>query len=289
MGFLPSQSDWETIVFGKTKHLLAAFAALILAGFIQPLDTSLVSTSSTVIGVLALAVWFAPASPMVFVCLGAGLKTTVSPVWIRVLAVALCGVGVCLTLLGVAFAPPGAGLLSALHGGGLTLAVVASLLCMTPKWLSARAARLAAVGVGLSSLLAIWSLLSVPAVLFQARAVAAGAPYCIAQHGPSRKVETLWDLRGFSFYTRVSGSKDSSGWYFHGVLTVEGAAGRQYFNWSPRHLRFDRIEHPDRFIASVQNLCSPKLAQGGGMNVRRYSSARSAVPGPRPFRVVVPS
>lgn len=250
------------MTFVKTKYLLPAFAALILAGFIQPLDAGLVSKNSAMISALALAVWFAPASPMVFVYLGAGLPPPASPVWSQSFAVVVFGIGLCLTLLCVAISAPGSKFLSMLHGGGLTLAVVASLLYMTPKRLSARAARLAAAGVGLSSLLAIWSLLSVPAVLFQARAVAAGAPYCIAQHGPSRKVETLWDLRGFSFYTRDSGYKDNSGWYFHGVLTVEGAEGRQYFNWSPRRLRFDRIEHPDRFIASVQKLCSPRLAQG---------------------------
>jgi len=73
------------MTFVKTKYLLPAFAALILAGFIQPLDAGLVSKNSAMISALALAVWFAPASPMVFVYLGAGLPppsvTSLEPVF----------------------------------------------------------------------------------------------------------------------------------------------------------------------------------------------------------------
>ena len=271
---------------GRPKLLLLVSALLILAGFLQPLNHL---PNLNVMSMIAFAVWLAPAVPLICVCLRAMMASPLSQVWALFLTVAAFWIGLCLTLLGSAFAPPGAAFISAVRGCGLTLAVCAGLLSLAPEAPGERAEWLAVSGLMLASLLAIWSLLCVPLVLIQAERAAAGAPYCIAQHGPSRSVDGFWDLRGFSFYTRDSGYKDNSGWYFHGVLIVEGAEGRQYFNWSPRHLRFDRIEHPNRYSVSVRNLCSPRLALKWDSGVTRYSSARSAVPGPRPFRMALPS
>lgn len=241
----------------RSKILLPVSAVLILVGFLQPLDSL---PSPSMISMIAFAVWLAPAVPLICVCLRAVMAPPISQGWALFWAVAALGIGCCLTLLGSAFAPPGSVLISAVQGGGLTLAVSASLLSLAPEAPGGRAVWLAVAGLMLASLLAIWSLLCVPIVLIQAERSAAGAPYCIAQHGPSRRVDGFWDLRGFSLYSRDSGYKDNSGWYFHGILIVEDGEGQSYFNWSPRNMRFDRINHPERFIAPLRNLCRPELA-----------------------------
>lgn len=241
----------------RSRFLLPVSAMLILAGFLQPLDHL---PNLNVTSLIAFAVWLAPTVPLICVCLGALMASPLSQVWALFWAVAVLGIGLCLTLLGSGSAPPGAALLSAVQGCGMTLAVSASLLSLAPEAPGGRPAWLAVSGLIFASLLALWSLLCVPVVSIQAKRSAAGAPYCIAQHGPSRSVDGYWDLRGFSLYTRDSGYKGNSGWYFHGVLIVEEAEGQSYFNWSPRKMRFDRINHPERLIAPLRNLCRPELA-----------------------------
>ena len=240
----------------RPKAVLPTSAVLILAGFLQPLYGP---DRFDVISVIVFAVWLAPAVPLICFSLRAMMASPLSQVWALILTVAALCIGLCLTLLGSAFAPPGSGLISAVQGCGLTLAVSASLLSLAPEAPGGRGTWPVVSGLVLASLLALWSLLCVPVVLIQAERAAAGAPYCIAQHGPSRRVDGFWDLRGFSLYNRDSGYKDNSGWYFHGILMVEGAEGRGYFNWSPRNMRFDRIPHPERFIAPLRNLCRPEL------------------------------
>ena len=48
-----------------------------------------------------------------------------------------------------------------------------------------------------------------------------------------KTVTSLWDLRGFAFYTTASSDKDTSQDDFHGLLIVKGSAGRQVYDWSP--------------------------------------------------------
>lgn len=240
--------------------VLLTCAALIFAGLIQPMDTKLFEEAMDVGAAALLLAWFAPALPAAMVILRIALPRPVSPALIWPLAIAVLLIGLFLTLASTAFSSPHSTLLSVTHGGVLSVAGASSVLCLAIGRIGSNGARLAFSGLALSAAAAAWSLLSVPSVLFQANRISAGHPSCISHHGPSSEVSSIWDLRGFSFYTTDSGYKSSSGWYFHGILIVEGNDGRQYFNWSPRRFRFDRIERPERFIAPLRNLCVPSSA-----------------------------
>ncbi|MBT3143641.1 hypothetical protein KMP95_06080 [Ruegeria litorea] len=188
------------------------------------------------------------------------MPSPASPARIWPLAIAALLFGLFLTLVSAAFSSPHSTLFSMAHGGALSLAVASSVLCLAIGRIVSGGARLAFSGMAVSATAAVWSLLSVPSVVFQANRISAGYPLCISHHGPSSDVSSIWDLRGFSFYTTDSGYKSTSGWYFHGTLTVDGNDGRQYFNWSPHRFRFDQIEHPERFIAPLRSLCEPSPA-----------------------------
>ena len=237
-----------------------AFAALIFAGFIQPIDTMLFDETMDLVKVASLLAWFAPALPTVIVILWIALPRPASPALIWPVAIAVFLVGLFLTFASTVLSSPHSTLLSVTHGGALSLAGASSVLCLAIGRIGSNGVRLAFSGMALSAAAAAWSLLAVPSVVFQANRISAGDPLCISHHGPSSDVSSIWDLRGFSFYTTDSGYKSTSGWYFHGVLTVDGNDGRQYFNWSPRRFRFDRVEPPPRLIASLRNLCKPASA-----------------------------
>jgi hypothetical protein len=106
---------------------------------------------------------------------------------------------------------------------------------------------------------AVWSLASVAVVLVSVHRLADGAPFCLAHHGyHSTVVESVWELRWFSFYTTETGYKDTSTDYFHGVLAVETPKGDKIYNWSPRGMRFDPIDRPHLFRnPSLMSPCSP--------------------------------
>ena len=111
----------------------------------------------------------------------------------------------------------------------------------------------------LSVAAALWSVAAGVAAGWQAASRAAGQPYCLARHtSAAAPVTSLADLRGFVFYTTATGYKDSSNWYFHGLLIVDAPSGRQVYNWSPQRLRFDLLGHPDRFIAATLKACEPQ-------------------------------
>lgn len=173
------------------------------------------------------------------------MPSPASPARIWPLAIAALLVGLFLTLVSAAFSSPHSTLLSMAHGGALSLAVASSVLCLAIGRIDSGGARLAFSGMALSATAAAWSLLSVPSVVFQANRISAGYPLCLSHHGPSSDVSSIWDLRGVSFYTTDSGYKSTSGWYFHGILLVDGNDGRQHFNWSPRRFRFDQINTPN--------------------------------------------
>ncbi len=240
--------------------LLPAAAALILAGFIQPIDQRSFAGSVDILNAVYLLVWFAPALPAAMVLLRFALPRPLSPALVWPIAIVTFLVGLFLTLLSLGFSSSLSGPLLSAHGSILSLAVASSILCLAIGQIDSNTARLAIFGMAVSAAAAIWSLLSVPAVVFQAHQTAAGSPFCITHHDSSSVVDSLWDLRGFSFYTTASGYKSTSTWYFHGILIVDGDDGLGYFNWSPRHFRFDRIDHPERFIAPLENLCTPSSA-----------------------------
>ncbi|MGB0695738.1 MAG: hypothetical protein ACPGOY_08815 [Rhodospirillaceae bacterium] len=106
--------------------------------------------------------------------------------------------------------------------------------------------------------LALWSLSSVPYVVVQANQIVAGRPYCLGAHTGHYPVQSLAELRGFYFYTTVTGYKSSSRWFFHGILLVETEQGLEAYNWSPRAFRFYRISNPDRMLESPFQACTPK-------------------------------
>jgi len=253
-------TGWEPRALKKTSIVFLSFAALIFAGLVQPIDTKRFDETTDVVKAALLLAWSAPTLPTAAVFLRIALPRPASPALIWPVAIAVFLVGLFLTLASAAFSSPHSTLFSVTHGGALSLAGASSVLCLAIGRIDSNGARLAFSGMALSAAAAAWSLLSVPSVVFQANRISAGYPLCISHHGPSSDVSSIWDLRGFSFYTTDSGYKSTSGWYFHGILIVDGNDGRQYFNWSPRRFRFDRVEHPERFIASLRNLCEPSSA-----------------------------
>ena len=177
----------------------------------------------------------------------------------RLLARILAGfsvvLGLFLTLASGAFGPFTD--TQALHGVSLTMALASSFLIWSglngkpqPSWA-------AKIGISVATVTALWSLLTVPVVLVQARTISDGAPYCIAEHAENSPVKALYELRGFSFYTTKTGYKSTSAWYFHGLMIVDYPEEQRVYNWSPRRWRFDQIERPDGFIKPVRNVCTP--------------------------------
>ena len=223
------------------------------------MDARVSRSSIGVFSLLALMVWAAPLVPLIAILTERLRKTPVSPVLAKSASIAVHLSGFLLTLIFSAFATPKSGLVVMYHGGALSLGVAASLLFLGGKRLGPFAARAALSGIVVATVTALWSILSAVIVLGHANRLAGGAPLCIAHHGPWVKIRSIWDLWGFSLYTTDSGYKSNSGWYFHGVMIVENDDGRQYFNWSPRRMQYDRIEHPGRFIAPLHNVCEPSL------------------------------
>ncbi len=234
----------------------AAGAILFAIGFLQPFyGWSPIGAFS----ILSLMVWALPLVPLIVIIAGRLRSAPVCPVLAQSASIAVLLSGVLLTLIVSALVSPRSGFMVMVHGGMLSLGVAASLLFLGGNRLGAGAARAAMLGMALATGAALWSILSAVMVIGHAGRLAGGAPFCIAHHGPSAQVRSIWDLRGFSFYTIDSGYKSNSGWYFHGVMIVEKDEGRQYLNWSPRRMRFERIEHPGRFIAPLRDLCEPSL------------------------------
>lgn len=243
----------------SSVSIRAACAALIAAGFLQLIDARISGSSIGMFSILALMVWAVPLVPLIAILTERLRKTPVSPVLAKSVSIAVLLSGLLLTLIVAGFASPKSGLMVMFNGGALSLGAAASLLFLGGKGLGPFAARAALSGMAVASVAALWSILSAVMVVGHANRLAAGAPFCIAHHGPSSQVQSIWDLRGFSFFTIDSGYKLNSGWYFHGVMIVDKDDGRQYFNWSPRRMQFDRIEHPGRFIAPLHNVCEPSL------------------------------
>lgn len=111
------------------------------------------------------------------------------------------------------------------------------------------------MGLIIGAVAGLWSLLAVPVVIVQASTLAGGAPFCIAVKSKGERVASLWDLRGFSFYSfagenGMGGQGAHDTYRFHRLLIVDAHNGRRLYTWSPGRLRFDRINW-------VRNECTP--------------------------------
>ncbi|WP_170430007.1 hypothetical protein [Ruegeria arenilitoris] len=202
-----------------------------------------------------LVVWIAPAVPLILAAMILmGLRRI--PAF---LAHTLFGVTL---LLGVFFTLT-SGVLSLfsttqlLHGLTLTIALGFGFLIWSGKGGKVRPSRIAKLGIAVSVIAALWSLLTVPMILIQTSVIADGSPNCIAKHAENSPIETLHQLRGFSFYTTETGYKSTSEWHFHGLLIVDDPEEERIYNWSPRRWRFDLVERPDTLIKPVRNVCVP--------------------------------
>ncbi|WP_170326843.1 hypothetical protein [Ruegeria arenilitoris] len=202
-----------------------------------------------------LVVWIAPAVPLIL--------SAMTLTGLRGIPTFLAHTLFAVTLLFGVFFTIASGVLSLfsttqlLHGFSLTMALGFGFLIWSEQDGKVRPSRFAKLGMAVSVIPALWSLLTVPMILIQTRVIAGGSPYCIAEHAENSPIETLHQLRGFSFYTAETGYKSTSEWYFHGLLIVDDTAEERIYNWSPRRWRFDLVERPDALIKQVTNLCVP--------------------------------
>jgi len=174
----------------------------------------------------------------------------------RILALVIFSVGAIETFIIVAFSG-GGGEIVFLRGTALTLACGTSILLISTV---GHITRSIALGVyGSSVLVGAWSLAMVPFAYSSAVEVSAGSKFCIGEHGPTmHELDSIFGLRGLSFYTSRSGYKLGDSWYFHGVLLVEDDDGTRVYNWSPRKMEFQEVEQPRLLIASPFKSCSPR-------------------------------
>jgi hypothetical protein len=113
-----------------------------------------------------------------------------------------------------------------------------------------------------ATLVALWSILNVPLIMFQAVRIAGDSPYCRVEYGitndspPSKgyaPVNSIFDLRGTRLYTTATGYSDySPPPYFHAVLRVQDKDRREFWNWSIAHARFE--SRSDQFYG-FSNFC----------------------------------
>ena len=152
-------------------------------------------------------------------------------------------------------------LLATVHGLSLTLAVSASILMLAtqnrPKPFKSTPVILLLVPLAV----ALWSLVSGAAVVWQANRLADNRAFCVAAHDQSTPIRAFAQLRGLSFYTTTAR------WYFHGLLIVETDNGKEFYNWSPRRMKFQQVERPERFIASPLNVCTPQAGYWANLSV----------------------
>ncbi len=115
---------------------------------------------------------------------------------------------------------------------------------------------LGSAGLLMAFVVSVWSLVMIFGVTGQAQRIADGRPFCIAHHSEDAPVRSFYELRPTSFFTTRTGYKDTSSWYFHGVLLVEREDGLEFYNWSPRRMRFDKT-HGDGWTVGLRDNCEP--------------------------------
>ncbi len=200
---------------------------------------------------------FAPLYPLLLALIR-GLTNFRLPRGLAIVLAGLAGLfGFVFTLLILAFSGAG-GELVFMHGITLTVAVCASLLLLSPKQgVECEFFRLSWFLLMVPASAAVWSLVSAGEVVQSANRIAGDHPFCLARHtGSTTPIRTFAQLRGFSFFTNASGYKSTSRWYFHGLLIVQGDNGGEFYNWSPRNMRFDRIPRPSKMLVSPIGACN---------------------------------
>ncbi len=200
-------------------------------------------------------------SPFVPLTISIIVKTTnliIAPVFVILLVVLSFLVGLFFTIIASAFGGVGQEL-AVVHGTVLTLAVISSIIFMTKEPFHHPGGVLVIGGLGIVTAAALWSLLCLALIVLQTNVIVQNHPFCLAYHGKDEPIKSLANLRGFWFYSMNSGYKMNSRWFFHGVLLVETSDGSEYFNWSPRRMRFDRIENEEKFIVPVRDACTPRV------------------------------
>lgn len=149
-------------------------------------------------------------------------------------------------------------LLAVIHGLSLTLAVTTSILMLAAQSRPSPLKTAFAILLIIPVIVAVWSLISGGAVIWQTNRLADSRSFCVALHDRGSAVRSYAQLRGLSFYTTASGYKNTPRWYFHGLLIVETQNGNDTYNWSPRRMKFQRIDYPERFFASPVEACLPR-------------------------------
>ena len=119
--------------------------------------------------------------------------------------------------------------------------------------------RLAMTSAAFPVLIAAWSLGAAAVAAGGAVRVADGRDYCIARHG-GPAIRGWPELRGVALYTDRTGYKSTSRWFFHAILLVEDGDKDAAFNWSPRRMRWEMLERPERLIEPVRGSCEPSPA-----------------------------
>ena len=189
--------------------------------------------------------------PLLLALLRAATSRRLPPWLSTILMIGITGLGVAITML------------SAIVGAGSNLTIANGLIlilgitAMVRHLERAGQCRTAFKGLAIAAFGAVWSLGAGLAAGIGAVTLAGDAPYCLATQSLAGPVQSLAALRGLSFYTNQSGYKSTSHWFFHGILIVADPQGDTYYNWSPRHLRFEGLSNPDRQIASPLHICTP--------------------------------
>ena len=229
-------------------------AGLIAAGYADLAPLSLLHRPRVPgdIAAAVAAIVAAPVLPLVSALLARYARLRLPGLVLVPLTVCSAVLGVLLTLAAMM---DGGSALAFLEGLMLTLAVVGGLQMLGR---ATEAGELAALLMALPTLLALWSLATVPAAAISAQRLAAGHPYCIARHGAQGPIQSWADLRGLSLYTTRTGYKSTSHWYLHAVLIVEAEADWSVWNWSFGAMGFTPLPHPDWLTERAGSECTPE-------------------------------
>ena len=197
-----------------------------------------------------------PLIPFVILALSFLSHRRVPAVFAAILALVFLIVGAFATFVSMAFSGGGTEMV-ALHGTALTLACATSILLVSSIWQKARSV---VFGVFLFSVsVGVWSVAVVPIAYSSAIEISSIRAFCIGEHSQvGKELNSIFGLRGLSFYTTRSGYKLGDTWYFHGLLLIAGDGQTNVYNWSPRNLEFQAVEQPERLIASPFKSCEPR-------------------------------
>lgn len=128
------------------------------------------------------------------------------------------------------------------------------------------------------AVLLLWSLATIPLVMWSATSLAASKPYCIAtgqgfNFGAGAKdyrpVTALLDMQGLIM--QAPQQHGGTGWWFntfHAVLVIQGDAGTSWWNWSHLTAGFVSINHPTAFGSLVSpETCHPEFGFLGKLKI----------------------